>query len=75
MLGIQPNLYSIDLRRGFVLGEMQILGLVSGVTQIFAFLDTNMLVYPTQNCGIGFVSQWNIGFRLPLVLIGVLASP
>ena len=24
-----------------------------GVTQILAFLDTNMLVSPTRNCGIG----------------------
>ena len=36
--------------------------------QILAFLDTNMLVSPTRNRGIGglsqredFVSQWNIG--------------
>ena len=39
-LGTQRNLdlYSIGSRRGFALG----------VTQILAFLDTNMLVYPTQ---------------------------
>ena len=47
--------------------------LALGVTQILAFLDTNMLVYPMQNCGIGgltqgpntngFASQWNKGFR------------
>ena len=41
----------------------------------FSVLDTRMLVYPTQNCGIGgpsqhkdlgnangFASQWTIGF-------------
>ena len=28
-----------------------------GVTQILAFLGTNMLVYPTQNCGVGGLSQ------------------
>ena len=30
---------------------------VGGVRQILAFLDTNMLVSPTQNCGAGSVSQ------------------
>ena len=55
---------------------MQIFDLASGVKQIFAFLDTNMLVNLTQNCGIGgskptpgpnangFASQWNIGFNV-----------
>ena len=44
------------------------LGLALGVTQILAFLGTNMLVSPMQNCGIGGLSQredptqWNIGF-------------
>ena len=28
-----------------------------GITHILAFLDTNMLVSPTQNCGIGGLSQ------------------
>ena len=28
-----------------------------GVTQILAFLDTNMFVSPTQNCGVGGLSQ------------------
>ena len=53
----QRNLYSTDLRWGFALGEMQILGLVLEVTQIFAFFGTNMLVYPTQNFGVGGLSQ------------------
>ena len=47
--GIQRNLYYTDLRWGFELGKTQTLGLASGETQIFAFLDTNMLVYPMQN--------------------------
>ena len=45
-----------------------------GVTQILAFLDTNVLVYPTQNFALGvlsyanpqcesFVLRWNIGFN------------
>ena len=55
-LETQRNLYSTDVRRGFAFGEMQILDLVSGETQIFALLDTNMLVYPTQNCGVGGLS-------------------
>ena len=42
--GTQHNLYSTDLRLGFALGVTQILGLASGVRQIFAFVDTNMLV-------------------------------
>ena len=35
-------------------------GLVLGVTQILAFLDTNMPM-PGPNAN-GFASQWNIGF-------------
>ena len=38
-------------------GVTPILGLVSGVKQIFAFLDTNMLVSPRRNCGVGGISQ------------------
>ena len=48
-----PNLYSIGLRWGFALGVMQILYFALRVSQIFEFLDTNMLVYPTRNCGVG----------------------
>ena len=40
-----------------MLGVTQILGLALGVTQILAFLDTNMFVSPTQNCGVGGLSQ------------------
>ena len=53
-----------DLCLGFASRVMQILGLVSGVKQIFVFLDTNMLVSPRPNCGLGvFLSQWNKGFN------------
>ena len=36
---------------------MQILCFGSGETQILAFSDTNMLVSPTQNSGVGGLSQ------------------
>ena len=49
----QRNLYSTDSRWGFALGVTQILGLALGVMQILAFLDTNMFVSPTENCGLG----------------------
>ena len=45
--GTQRNLYSTDSCWGFALG----------VTQISAFLDTNMLVYPKRNCGVEGLSQ------------------
>ena len=57
MFGTQRNLYSTDLHWGFALGVTQILGLTSGVRHIFAFLDTNMLVSPTQNSGVGGLDQ------------------
>ena len=50
-LRLGPNATYIPLTLGvwvFALGVTQIFGLVSGVTQIFAFLDTNMLVSLTQ---------------------------
>ena len=53
----QRNLYSAGLRWGFALEVTQILGLTFGVMQILAFLDTNMLVSPTRNCGDGGLSQ------------------
>ena len=60
---------------GFALGVTQFLGLASGETQIFAFLDTNMLVSPMQNCSVegldqrkapmqNFALQYNIGLTL-----------
>ena len=39
------------------LGVTQILAFAFGLTQILEFLDTNMLVYPTRNCGVGGLSQ------------------
>ena len=54
VLGTQRNLYFTDSRWEFALGVTQIIGLALGVTQILGFLDTNMLVYPTQNFREGF---------------------
>ena len=56
-LGTQRNLYSIGLLWGFALGVRQILCFASGVRQNLAFLDTNMLVYPTQNFALGVLSN------------------
>ena len=56
-LGTQGNLYSTDLPRGFTLRVTQILSLALGVTQILAFLNTNMFVSTTRNCGVGGISQ------------------
>ena len=55
--GTQRNLYSTGWRWGFASGETQILCFASGETQILAFSDTNMLVYLTQNSGVGGLSQ------------------
>ena len=55
--GTQHNLYSTDLCLGFASGVTEILGLASGVKQIFLFLDTNMLVSPTQTSGVGGLCQ------------------
>ena len=38
-------------------GQTQILCFVSGETRILAFSDTNMLVSPAQNSGVGGLSQ------------------
>ena len=56
-LGTQRNLYSTVLHLGFASGETQILGLALGVTQILWLQDTNMLVSPTQNSGVGGIAQ------------------
>ena len=45
------------LALGVDVGGKQILAFVLGVTQILAFLDNNMLVSPTRNCGVGGLSQ------------------
>ena len=72
----QHNLYSTGSRWGFALRIMQIFAFTLCVMQILAFLDTNMLAFPTRNCGIWgskptqgpntnvFASQWNIGLRI-----------
>ena len=54
--GTQRNLYSTDLRWNFALGVMQILTFTLGITQILAFLDTNMLVFPTLILAFGGLS-------------------
>ena len=59
MLGTQHNLYFIGLCWGFALGVKQILCFALGVTQILAFLDTNLLVYPTQSFVLGVLSNAN----------------
>ena len=41
----------------FCVRETQILCFALGETQILAFSDTNMLVSPTQNSGVGGLSQ------------------
>ena len=45
--GPNRNLYSTDSCWGFALGP----------TQILAFFDANMLIYPMRNCGVGGLSQ------------------
>ena len=69
----QPNLYSIGSLWGFALGETQFLCFAWVVMQIIAFLDTNMLVYPTQNCGIGGLSQRQDPMRMVLRRSGIRA--
>ena len=63
-LGTQRHLYAIDWRRVFASGVTQILGFgVGGNAHFgfgvggFAFSDTNMLVSPTRNSGVGGLSQ------------------
>ena len=66
--GTQRNLYSTDLRWGFALGITQLLSLALGLRQIFAFSDTNMLVYPMQNSRVGAVTQRQTPARRVLLL-------
>ena len=56
VLKTQLHLYSTDWRRGLALGLTQILDLASGNAN-FHSLDTNMLVFPTQNSGVGGIAQ------------------
>ena len=53
----QRNLYSTGLRLGFALGKTQILGFASGKKGSRWLQDTNLLVSPTQNSGIGGIAQ------------------
>ena len=52
---MQPIFHLFTL--GFCVGGNANLYFALGVRQILAFLDTNMLVSPTQNCGVGGLSQ------------------
>ena len=69
--GTKCNLYSTDLCVGLPLGVMQILAFALGVTQILAFLDTNVLVKVTHNCGIGGASQSQDPTRMVLRRRGI----
>ena len=65
----------------FHVSPNELLGFTFGVTQMFAFLDTNMLVFPTRKCGVGgskptrgpnakvFASQWKIGLTYRFTVI------
>ena len=55
ILRLGPNTTYIPLTRVGILhwGVMQILVFALGGTQILVFLDTNMLVFPTQNFALG----------------------
>ena len=54
----QRKLYSTGPRWGFALGVTEILAFALGVTQILVFLDTNMLVSPTQNSCVRGIAQY-----------------
>ena len=56
-LGTQRHLYTTCWHWGLALGVKQMLVFTLGVTQFLAFLDTNMLLSPMQNCGGGGLSQ------------------
>ena len=61
----QRNLYSINWRWG--------LAFTLGVTQILAFLDTNMSVSPMRNCCVGGLSQREDPMQMLLHHSGILA--
>ena len=52
-----PTATFVPLARVGLAGVTQTSCFVLGVRQILAFLGNNMLVYPTQNCGVGGLSQ------------------
>ena len=70
-----PNVTYIPPARfgGLRLGKTQILAFALGVTQIVAFLDTNMLESPTRNCGVGGLSQCEDPMRIVLHRSGIKA--
>ena len=75
---MQPTLHLFALGVG-IGGNVDFSVRVGGNAQILAFLDTNMLVFPTRNSCVGpdhqrdnFASQWNIGstiqYQPPLLI-------
>ena len=58
---------------GWRWGKTQILAFALGVTQIVVFLNTNMLVSPTRNCGVGGLSQCEDPRRMVLHRSGIKA--
>ena len=60
-VGTQRNLYSTDWRRGFGVGANANfrfgVGVLASGNAHFHILDTNMLVFPTQNPGVGGIAQ------------------
>ena len=57
---------------GFCIGVTQILYFALGVTQTLAFLDTNMLVSSTPNCGVWGLSQRKDPLQMVLRRSGIL---
>ena len=58
-------------RSGLALWVMQMLVFVLGVTQILVVFDTDMLVSPMQNCGVGCLSQSEDPTQLVLRCSGI----
>ena len=59
------------LALGFGIRGNAMLVFALGVTQILAFLGTNMLVSPTRNCGVGGLSQRDDPKRMVLCRSGI----
>ena len=67
-----PNAtYIPPARVGVVIGGNANFSIRIGVMQILAFLDTNMLVSPTRNCGDGGLSQCEDPTRMLLHRSGI----
>ena len=58
---------------GFCVGGNANLYFALGVTQILAFLNANILVSPTQNCGVGGLSQCQDPMQMALPHSGIWA--